>query len=110
MEARRVLKESLKRRKEIDIQQHDTHHEEIDTIGLFDDEKSKEFDEVVVDLMEKNNALNEEVRNLKREQEIQTIRMCEVSEQKKKVEEEKVMIENEKRMLVNRLEERSFDV
>ena len=43
--------------------------------------------------MEKNGTdLFEEVKNLKREQEIQSIFLCEVTEQKKKAEEDKIMM------------------
>ena len=62
------LKHSLKRRKEIAIEENDTHYQEEDTIELFVDGNSSEFD--AADLMEKNGALTEEVRNLKIEQEI----------------------------------------
>ena len=60
--------------------------------------------------MEKNGTLIEEVRNLKIEQEIQSIFLCEVIEQKKKVEEEKVMIEDDKRILANKLEEKTSEL
>ena len=69
-EARNKLKQSLKRRKEIAIEENDTQQQEINTIELFVDENTNEFDAIVTDLMEKNGTLTEEVKNLKREQEV----------------------------------------
>ena len=60
--------------------------------------------------MKKNETLTEEVRNLKREQEVQSILLCEVTKKKNKVEEDKVMIEDDKRILTNRLEETTSEV
>lgn len=40
---------------------------------------SNASDVAIVDLLEKNNILNEEVRGLKREHEIQLVRLCEVT-------------------------------
>lgn len=60
--------------------------------------------------MEKNSALIDEVRNLKIEQEVQLVFLCEVTEQKNKVEEEKVVIKDAKRILTNRLEEKTSEV
>ena len=83
-EARDALKSSLKRRKEIAIAENDTHYKEIDTTKLFRKANSSEFDVAIVDLMEKNRAQEEEIKNLKLEQESQAILVCEVTEQKKK--------------------------
>ena len=69
-EARDELKHSLKRRKEIAIEENDTQYQEIDTTEFFIDGNTSEFDVVVADLMEKNGTLTEEVRNIKREKEI----------------------------------------
>lgn len=60
--------------------------------------------------MEKNGALNEEVKNLKREQEEKSILLCEITKLKKKAEEDRDMIEEEKIHLVNRIEEKKLDV
>ena len=60
--------------------------------------------------MEKNIAQAEEIRNLKIEQESQTMMLCEVTEQKKRAIEDKVMIEDDKRNLANRLEEKSTEL
>ena len=95
-EARDELQQPLKRRKDVAIQQNDTQYQEVDTTGFFEDKKSKEFVATITDLMEKNNALNEEVKKLKREQEAQSIMLCEISELKKKVEENKVIFEEDK--------------
>ena len=47
-----------------------------------------EVDKAIKDLLEKNSNLQEEVRKLKREQKIQTIRLCEVMEEIYKAKEE----------------------
>ena len=60
--------------------------------------------------MEKNGARIEEVRNLKIDQEIQSVLLCEVIEQKKKAIEDKVMIEDDKRVLTIRLEDKLSEV
>lgn len=65
--ARDELQQSLKRRKDLAIQQNDTLYQEEDTTGFFEENDSKEFDAAIANLMEKNGALNEEVRNLERE-------------------------------------------
>ena len=57
--------------------------------------------------MEKNRAQDEEIKNLKLEQESQAILLCEVTEQKKKAMKDKAMIEEDTRILANRLEEKS---
>lgn len=45
-------------------------------------------DKESTDLLDKNKLLNEEIRGLKRENEIQLIRLCEVTKQRKNVEED----------------------
>ena len=105
-EARDALKGSLERRKEISIAKNDTHYKEIDTSKLFTDGNQSEFDATIVDLMEKNRAQVEEIRNLKLEQESQAILICEVIEQKKKAIEDKTILEEDKRILANILEEK----
>ena len=109
-EVRNELKISLKRRKEIYIQDNDTQYQAIDTTELFANGNSNEFDAIVADMIEKNGTLTKEVKNIKREQEVQSIFLYEVTEYKKKDEEEKVMIEDEKRILTNRLEEKTSEV
>ena len=98
-EARDTLKSSLKRRKEISIVENDTHYKEIDTRKLFTNGNQSEFDVAIVDLMEKNRAQEEEIRNLKLEQESQAILVCEVTKQKKKAMEDKTLLEEDKRTL-----------
>ena len=71
---------------------------------------SKDFDATIADLMEKNKAQAEEIKNLKIEQESQAMMLCEVTKQKKRVIEDKVMIEEDKRNLANRLEEKSIEL
>ena len=53
--------------------------------------------------MEKNCVLTEELGNLKREQEAQSILLFETTKLKKKVEEDRAMIEEDKRVLVIKL-------
>ena len=105
-EARNALRSSLKRRKEISIVENDTHYKEIDTTKLFTEGNSSDFDVAIANLMEKNRAQAEEIRNLKLEQKSQAILICEVTEQKKKDIEEKTILEEDKRILANRLEEK----
>ena len=106
-EARDALKSSLKRRKEIAIVENDTHYKDIDTTKIFTNGNQSEFDAAITDLMEKNRAQAEEIRNLKLEQESQAILVCEVIEQKKKAIEDKTLLEEDKRILAHRLEEKS---
>ena len=68
-EAREELRKSFKRRKEISIAENETQYKEIDTTKVFANGDSKEFDVVIADLMEKNRAQVEEIRNFKMEQE-----------------------------------------
>ena len=91
------MRSSLKRRKEISIAKNDTHYKEIDTTKLFIEGNSSEFDATIADLMEKNRAQAEEIRNLKLEHESQAILICEVTKQKKKAIEEKSILEEEKK-------------
>ena len=105
-EAGDALRSSLKRRKEITIAKNDTQYKEIDTTKLFKEGNSSEFNGAIVDLMEKNRAQVEEIRNLKLEQDLQAILLCEVTKQKKKAIEDKTILEEDKRILVNRLEEK----
>ena len=97
---------SLKRRKEIAIAENDTHYKDIDTTKLFTKGNSSEFDAAIANLMEKNRARVEEIKNLKLEQESQAILLCEVTKQKKKAIEDKTILEEDKRILANRLEEK----
>ena len=68
--------------------------------------RENEFDVAIADLMEKNRAQEEEIKNLKLEQESQAILVCEVTEQKMKAFEDKNLLEEDKRTLAHRLEEK----
>ena len=57
--------------------------------------------------MEKNNILNEEVRILKNEHEIQGVRLCEEIELRKKAKEDKFMVNREQITLASRLDEKT---
>lgn len=100
----------MKRRKEIAIAENDTQYKEINTTKLFIDGNSSEFDVEIIDLLEKNRIQTEEIRNLKLEQELQAILLCEVTEQKKKAMEEKAMIDEDKRILAKKLEDKSTEL
>ena len=60
--------------------------------------------------MERNRAQEEEIRNLKLEQESQAILVCEVTKQKKRAMEDKTLLEEDKRILTHRLEEKSEEL
>ena len=109
-EARDSLRSSLKTRKEISIAKNDTQYKEIDTTKLFTKGNSSEFDVAIVDLIEKNRAQDEEIRNLNLEKESQAMLSCEVTKQKKKAIEDKTILEEDKRTLANRLEEKSKEL
>ena len=109
-EVRDALRSLVKRRKEITIAENEKHYNEIDTTKIFAEGNSSEFDAAIADLMEKNRAQAEEIRNLKLEQESQAILLCEVTKQKKKAIEEKNILEEDKRILANRLEEKSVEL
>ena len=109
-EAREELRKSLKRRKDIAKDENGTQYKEINTAKVFANGDSKEFDATIVDLMEKNKAQAKEIRTLNIEQESQTMMLCEVIEQQKRVIEDKAMIEDDKRNLDNRLEEKSIEL
>ena len=68
-EAREELKKSLKRGKEIAIEENEMQYREMETTKLFANGDSNEFDVVVADLMEKNRAQAKKIRNLKLEKE-----------------------------------------
>ena len=52
-EARDALRSSLKRRKEIAIEENDTHYKEIDTTKLFIEGNLSEFDGAIIDIMKR---------------------------------------------------------
>ena len=49
---------------------------------------SDEADEAIKKILEKNITLQEEVRKLRRDQDIESVRLCEVMEEKNKIREE----------------------
>ena len=73
------MRKSLKRRKDIDIAENDTHYKEIDTSNLFSNGDTKEFDVAIEKLMERNRAQVEEIRSLKIEQESQAMMLCKIA-------------------------------
>ena len=108
--AREELRKSLKRRKDMAIADNDIHYNEIDNIEVFAKGDSKEFDVVIVELMEKNRIQAEEIRSLKIENESQAMMLCEITEQKKRAVEDIVMLEDDKRNYANKLEEKSNEL
>ena len=62
------------------------------TKDLCRERSSDEVDATIEDRLGKNLTLHEEIRKLKREQEIHSIRMCEVIEQKEKAKHEVKLI------------------
>ena len=70
----------------------------------------KNNDEALKKLLKKNSAKVKEAKDLKIEQETQSITLHEEIKQKKKAMEEKLMVEEEKRMMARRLEKRSIEV
>ena len=97
------LSNSLKRRKELAIQMKDQTYIEERIEDLCKERISKEADVAIEDLLAKNLTLHEEVRKLKREQKIHSMRMCEVIEWKDK-------IEDEIKLINARLEEKENEV
>ena len=87
-EAKEHLSQSLKRRKELEKQMNDHQYVEENIEDFFPSSSLDEANEAIKKLLEKNGSLQEEVRKLKREQEIQLIRMCEILEQRNKASED----------------------
>ena len=70
------LSKSLKRRKDLIAQMNDNLYIEERIEDICQERSSNEANVTITDLLEKILTLQEEVRKLKREQEIQSIRMC----------------------------------
>ena len=83
-EAKEHLSQSLKRRKELANHMNDLKYVEEKIEDFFPSSSSDEANNAIKELLEKNGSLQEEVRKLKREQEIQSIRLCEILEQRNK--------------------------
>ena len=87
-EAKEHLSQSLQRRKDLAKKMNDHQYVEVKIEDLLPSSNSEEADQAIKELLEKNGSLQEEVRKLKREQEIQSIRLCEVLDQRNKAQEE----------------------
>ena len=91
------------------LQSNEPNFKEEYSTRLFDNGNPSEYDVAIVDLMEKKNTLKE-VTNLKREHEIQIVKLCEETKLRKKAKEDNIMIEDDTRILRNRCDEKTFDV
>lgn len=96
-ELRRKLKHSLNKRKELAHQLKDTQDQVEELEEQSQASLSNESESFILELNEKNKNLIDQAKALKREQEAQLVRMCEVLEQKRKVGDEKRMVEDERR-------------
>ena len=76
------LSQSLKRRKDLAIQMNDHLYIEEKIEDFHPSSRSDETNDTINELLEKNGSLQDEVRKLRREQEIQSVRLCEVMEEK----------------------------
>ena len=79
------LFQSLKRRKDLAIQMNEKLYIEERVEDIYLESNSNEANKVIKELLEKNGTLQEEIKKLKREQEIQSIIFCEVMEEKNKI-------------------------
>lgn len=86
--AKEQLFQSLKRRKELENQMNDHQYIEERIEDFFPSRSSNEENDAIKELSEKNGTLQEEIRKIKREQEIQPVRLCEILEQRNKMKEE----------------------
>ena len=86
--AKEQLYQSLKRRKELVNQMNDHQYIEEKIEDFLPSSYSNEANNEIKELLEKNGSLQEEIRKLKREQEIQSIRLCEILEQRNKAKED----------------------
>lgn len=82
------LSQSLKRRKALAVQMNDNLYIEERIEDIYLERNSDEADEAIKDILEKNSNLQEEVKKLEIEQEIQSFRLCEAIEEKDKAKEE----------------------
>ena len=78
------LSQCLKRRKDLAFQMNDHLYVEERIADLHSKRSPNEANEEIKELLEKNGSLQEEARKLRREQEILSIRLCEVMEEKRK--------------------------
>ena len=77
----------MKWRKDLATQISDNIYNEQRIEDVYLERNLDEVDEAIKDLLEKNSNLQEEVKKLKKEQEIQSVRLCEVMEEGKKTKE-----------------------
>ena len=87
-EEKEHLSQSLKRRKELANQMNDLKYVEEKIEDLLPSSSSNEANNAIKELLEKNGSLQEEVRKLKREQEIKSTRLYEILEQRNKTKDE----------------------
>ena len=104
-EAKEHLSQSLKKRKKLANQMNDLRYVEERIEDFFPSSSSDEANNVIKELLEKNGSLQEEVRKLKREQEIQSIRLCEILEQRNKAQEDLEARNNEQQNQSNQHED-----
>lgn len=86
--AKGKLFQSLKRRKELENKMNDHRYNEERIEYFFPSSSSNETNDAIKEILEKNGSLQEEVRKLKREEEIQSVRLCKILEQRNKIKEE----------------------
>ena len=82
------LSQSLKRRKDLAIKMNDQLYVEERIEDIYSESNSDEANESIKELLEMNSTLQEEVRKLRREQEIKSVRLFEVLKEKNKIKEE----------------------
>ena len=78
------LSKSLKQRRDLSIQMNDHLYIEEIIKDLHPSSSSDEANDAIKVLLEKNSSLEEEVRKLRTQKEIQSIRLCEIMEDKNK--------------------------
>ena len=100
-DARDILIQSMKKRKDMAMQSNEFNVKEEDSTRLFDNGNPSECVVAIADLMETNNSLKEQITCLKREHEIQVVRLFEETKLRKKVVEEKFMIKDDTRILTS---------
>ena len=79
--AKDKLSQSLKRRKQLANQMNDHVYIEERIEDFHPSSSSDKANDVIKELLEKNGSLQEEVRKLRREKEIQLVRLCEIMEE-----------------------------
>ena len=83
--AKEQLSQSLKIRKDLAIQMNDHLYTNERIEDLNSASSPDKVNKAIKELLEKNGSLQEEVRKLRREQETQLVRLCEVMKEKKKI-------------------------